>query len=128
MDQVIANELVQWLSVSREFIAEQAPAVADEIIRWGIISNFSRAVVQAIAVGMILRLRVMQKLNTMRLEDLKLSYGDGIGAGLGMGLTAMVLLGLSLGTFSCIGKCVKAIFMPRLYLIETISKLVGGAN
>jgi FtsH-binding integral membrane protein len=109
------EHLSEWLQATEAFVAEQAPLVAQEIVRWGMY----KAILLMVLCAVLLALVVISTLMMRRLFD---DEGDKNGA---------TQFGMIIGT--CVAGFTLApgiynlcyvLTAPRLYILEQISKLV----
>lgn len=130
--QELVNEasdtIIKYLNMTTEFVSEQAPLLAQEIIRYGIVSNalFLLSTIIGILVFSILSYRF----NMHKDAWPKTAYGHDIGPqgiiGLITGVITCIFILIFLidGIGHMLPDLIKAIFTPRLYLLEEIGKLI----
>ena len=120
----IAKELVSWLSGAKEFISTQAPLLATEIIRWGIIEG-TIMIIFCCALFIVAVLLLRWAWNVDLSNGHTGVYDDSEPKRFIL-LTIFGLFLISSGVMTINGTITttKATFTPRVYLIETITGFV----
>lgn len=109
------TKILEGAERGADFVMEQAPEVAKEIVAYG------RAVETAYVVGFLLAVLIPIAIAPWAIR--KLRQIDNEAAGFAAFLMIPALLG-TLSLFQCLSEFMKVWFAPRLYLIEYIKDLV----
>lgn len=136
--QKLVNEasdtIIKYLNMTGEFVSEQAPLLAQEIIRYGVWWNLIVALFWSIPLIIIfiveykLLKELTQRYKNYNAEPCIRPYIDGEDT---VGLCALIIVvsGI-LSLYPIITTCLhfadsfKALFAPRLYILEEIGKLL----
>lgn len=119
------NEILTYLldavKTAEAFTVEQVPLLAQEIITYGIASNTACVIAGSVAlwVGMFLGKRGVAENKKPYHEQNEPVIILGIMGGTGLALGGLCVIALS------VGDLIKAIFAPRLYLIDYVSNLLN---
>lgn len=109
-----SQELLQWAQSSHDFVIQQAPLLAQEIITWGIVGNIIRGIV-GISVFIVMLIGAYK---IHRHND----WGDS------RYINVAFLCALSFFSFlisiDIFMNALQAYFAPRLYLIKYLASLV----
>lgn len=120
INEEIKQKMVQYLQSfeaglkqAGEFSAEQAPLVVQEFLAWEFWYHAAMSVCFGIALGIVMKL----------VTDWwpKLDQFDRIGFGM---VTAIAILGFSVGTVTSAFGAAKVAIAPRIVVLEKISELV----
>lgn len=120
-------ELVQWMTDAAksggDFVAEQAPQLAQEIVAWHFWSNvFTAALVSVVLLPIALAAGGICYRETKRTYP----HGDGSGAVLS-GIVSLIAISIVTLTVGFNGyEAVKAAVAPRLIVIEYAGKVLNG--
>jgi hypothetical protein len=128
-----AQGLLEWTKAANEFAVDQAPMLAQEIISWGIthgiILGSINVAFMAILVGFVAWLYRIS-LIFWSSRDPYDNAGHCMALGIGWSLVSVLGSALFCVCFSemCEGiiNALHAYTAPRLYIIETLSKLLGN--
>lgn len=118
-----ADEILGWLRKAVEFAGDQAPLVVQEMLRWRLIEHTVWGVLFSLVAAALL-LMVWRLCRRLRSDDLTCRDEDSCWAFLfanGLGSAVSGLLAVY-----CWVTVVKIQVAPRLYLLEQISKMLGG--
>lgn len=132
--QKVIDEVVLYLNATEEFVTEQAPLLAQEIIRHGIWWNlivalfWSIPLIIIIIIGYKLLIQLAQRYKNCNAEPRVRPYIDGEDT---VGLCALIIVvSILLCLYPIIAVCsytgdgIKALIAPRLYILEEIGKLL----
>lgn len=118
MDQSQVNaELMAWLREAKDAVERQAPLLADEIVRWGIVGNAWAGIVAAI-IGAAFLLTAYIAIRAG--VKCKCEFDRAL---LVMGATVVACFGgvaLFISTV-CFYESFKAYFAPRVYVVDYIA-------
>ena len=115
----IATEVLGWLKDGREFIGEQAPLLAQEVVRYGVISNAIGLVLGVgLGIGAAYMLRACARVPRDHWGDRPDSAIIGMAASVILGVVGLVAIIVSTDA-TC-----QAIFAPRLYILNKLAELV----
>jgi len=117
--QVVAGEVLNWLQNTAGFVAEQAPLLAQEIIRWGIAEGIVAVSICAIVELVVLlanRYSVCKLHGTVRCAEDDVVFTN---------IVTIVTMGIVLvPAIAFTMQIAQAVVTPRLFLIEELSKLI----
>jgi len=118
--------LINTVEKGANFVAEQTPILAQEIILFGIISNAIRVImgiILLIVAGICIR-KIFYYINKSK-EENDTQYDNYFPHLLVYGVIGVfsLLIG-AVNAFSNIMQLIKASFAPRLYLLEVVQKLL----
>jgi hypothetical protein len=118
------RELLSFVKESKEFVVEQAPLVAQEIIKWGIIGNIYELsawiIVLVVSIITMRYVIIYIKANCDETGKEPFIFLSGI-----LAFVAVVGGFMSvLGVFCCVNNLFFIYSAPRLYLIQTISGML----
>ena len=118
------SSLMEGLNKAGAFITEQLPLVLQEYITWGIVKGMIVFIVGIAA--MLSWKKWIYDPAKIRLAELRRKDSlDAMDVNMWIGVSGIVALTvLAVGIFCGLLPATKAIFAPRVYLIEEISKLV----
>ncbi len=126
----IGVEVLDWLRATADVVGEQAPLLAQDVVRYGIFDG-----VVSILVGLVLlavTIFVLMKVLPDfwgRGRALDKNHEDGFGwYGVSACLAVCSVFGGITGfvwTVTGVFTCGKALLAPRLYILQEIAKLVG---
>jgi len=117
--QEIAQEVIGWLREGKEFIGEQAPELAEQIIWWGIVGNMLESLVWFAAALLV---ALCAKFCHSRYTQLAEFHRDGWATGMifgGVFSVICVVCGVS-----CVVAAIKPIVAPNLYVVEQLARMV----
>lgn len=130
MDEKIAtslNELLGYVKATADFASEQAPLVAQEIVRWGIASSIVTMIhcVAFIGVAFVFARWMYPRLVKEFAKGLS-QQSDGllVGGSAGMILAATGTLIAFFSLVDAVQALVKAIVSPRLFVLERIMEML----
>ena len=130
-----AVELLEWAKTGKGFVTEQAPLIAQEVIRWGITSAAIRMIIGIIAIVVGWKFSLFIERKRQRMHDReereiengqRNSYSD-LHSLHTLGIIIGRFLIIPIGTllfFAALLDGVKALVVPRIYLIEYLTTLV----
>lgn len=132
--QKVIDEVVLYLNATEEFVTEQAPLLAQEIIRHGIWWNlivalfWSVPLIIIIITGYGIFRELIRRYKNYSAEPRVRPYTDGEDA---VGLCALIIVvSILLCLYPIIAVCshtgdgIRALIAPRLYILEEIGKLL----
>lgn len=120
-------ELMESLKNGANFIIGELPAFAHEIVAWGIASSIISIVLSWVSVYAFWV--IYTRAGKITANHQSCEYGEypawwaWIFGMIGFGISGLIA---SISTFCGVFSIFKAIFAPRLYLIESIAKMVSG--
>ena len=117
--QVVAGEVLNWLQNTAGFVAEQAPLLAQEIIRWGIAEGIVAVSICAIVELVVLlanRYLVCKLYGTVGCDKDDVPFTNIVT------ITTMGIVLVPAIAFTM--QIAQAVVTPRLFLIEELSKLI----
>ena len=130
MDEQVRGELVRWLTAigdragqAEDFVIEQAPLVAQEIVTWGVVGGLTRAAgCLLILIGQIMLLRIcLRPASGIKKEN------DRTPAKVAAWVLMLVcMIAPAVGTFDGVSGSVKAYVAPRLFLIHQLTDISIG--
>jgi hypothetical protein len=122
MDKLADNlkPILDYIKQGVEFATAQAPLVAQEYLRYNLLTDWIWIFLDAVVVVLLVRwAKWLHKLPKNEYEDREFHY---------MGIMGAVIasFGFAIGFIYCILDLIKIYTAPRLYLLEGIKSLVGG--
>lgn len=118
------EKALAYIEATESFVAEQAPLLVQEVLRYGLVSESIPATILAVLVvgfgtGSWFSFKELRKDHSKYLKDHDKDL---------FGFFGVITAAISLGCFICLYRMAftlaKIIFAPRLYLIETLSALI----
>ena len=134
--QDIAQEILVWVKAAGELAAEQAPLLADEVIRRGLVMESMDAVwallwlVGSLTVGRIAYKWLRQGIDIIYDSDRSRYHNDDeipfMFGGIGGCVAAMLGTLISTGAlYNAVQQILLISLAPRIYLLEQLSRLVN---
>lgn len=116
-----AGKLQEYLDSTEVFVLEQAPLLAQEVVRYGVWVNGSFSIGSAFLSILVLGIWVLYARSRVKNDDWDTNPEIFISAMLSMFIfvPSIVCFSVTVGSF------LKALIAPRLYLLETIGSLLG---
>jgi hypothetical protein len=112
----VAEEVLGWLQAGAELVEAQAPLLAQEILRFGLVSEiFGLVLFGATSIAIALYARYAAR----RLRNAKLSDWD-----LAFGLAALCSAFFGILAVASLHGIIKILVAPRLYLLEQLADLL----
>lgn len=116
-ESAVAKEILDWLRISKDFVADQAPLLVQEVLYWGVVSSALWLVVSilvVIAMSFLIRKSYLRWRNDseMTIDAVTIPFCS---------ITLLTFLIIGLANLSVF---VKVLVAPRLYLIEQLRHLI----
>lgn len=117
-ESAVAKEILTWLQVSREFVSEQAPLLAQEILTWGLYSY-----TLMIGISLLVVILCVFSIRFFWSRYDKYTREDGPVAGM---ITSAIVgcMFLLIATVNFLG-LIQVLVAPRLYLIKQRARLIN---
>lgn len=116
--------VIDWIAgvaqAGEEFVAREAPALAEEVVRWGVVGNsvFSAVFLLGSLATLIIVLWLWRLTVKMNHDDRDMIRAISFIVG------GATIVGLLIGAFYHASVALKAYTAPRLYLVEQIAEVV----
>jgi len=118
-----ANSILEWVGSkaddAQNFVAKEAPLVAQEIVNWRLLINLVPAI--ALALLFVVALVFLPKFIKGYKAATKYETDGWIA---GIVFSSLVMLGTAAGVCACSTYALKSVYAPRLVIIDYISEVV----
>ena len=112
------RQLVEWMKQTGEFVKEQSPLLAQEIINVGYLSyGFTLLVMTVLFVAFVYTTRYCWSKSDLHDEDT-------VGWQIGFALSLMGIAGFLAGVCFNIYGLISLFIAPRLYILEQVAKII----